>query len=61
MEITADRTTHKYVSRVEVPFNLQVHGDTFTGTISARSYDPNGKLLQDYPASGITGKRLALP
>jgi hypothetical protein len=31
------------------------------GTLSARFYDPSGKLLQDYPASPITGKRLTLP
>jgi hypothetical protein len=61
MEITADRTTHKFVSRGELPFDLQIHDDTFTGTLSARFYDPNGKLLQDYPASPIRGKRLTLP
>jgi hypothetical protein len=61
MEITADRTTHKFVSRGELPFDIKVTGDTFTGTLSARFYDPDGKLLQDYPAGSITGKRLTLP
>ena len=61
MEITADRTTHKFVSRGELPFDIQVAGDTFAGTLSARFYDPNGKLLQDFPASPINGKRLTLP
>ncbi|MGA2559736.1 MAG: hypothetical protein ABSF17_08660 [Terracidiphilus sp.] len=61
MEITADRATHKFVSRGELPFEIQVTGDAFMGTLSARFYDPTGKLLQDYPASPITGKRLTLP
>ncbi len=61
MEITADRSTHKFVSRRELPFEIQVTGDTFTGTLSARFYDSNGKILQDYPAGPINGKRLTLP
>jgi hypothetical protein len=61
MEITADRSTHKFVSRGELPFDIQVTGDTFAGTLSARFYDPNGKLLQDSPATPINGKRLTLP
>jgi hypothetical protein len=61
MEITADRTTHKFVSRGELPFDIQVTGDTFAGTLSARFYDPNGKLLQDFPATPVSGKRLTLP
>jgi hypothetical protein len=61
MEITADRTTHKFVSRGELPFDIQVTGDTFAGTIGARFYDPNGKLLEDVTPSPITGKRLTLP
>jgi hypothetical protein len=61
MEITADRTTHKFASRGELPFDIQVTGDTFAGTLSARFYDPVGKLLQDFPATPISGKRLTLP
>ena len=61
MEITADRTTHKFVSRGELPFDIQVTGDTFSGTLSARFYDPNGKPLQDFPAAPIHGNRLTLP
>ena len=61
MEITADRTTHKFVSRGELPFDIQVTGDTFAGTLSARFYDSNGKLLQVFPAAPVNGKRLTLP
>jgi hypothetical protein len=61
MEITADRSTHKFISRGERPFDIKVTGDTFSGTLSARFYDLNGKLLQDDPAGPINGKRLTLP
>ncbi len=61
MEITADRTTHKFVSRGELPFDIEVTGDTFAGTLGTRFYDPNGKLLQDIPATPLNGKRLTLP
>lgn len=61
MEITADRTTHKFVSRGKLPFELQVTGDAFGGTLSARFYDVAGKLLQDDPTGPISGKRLTLP
>jgi len=61
MEITADRTTHRFVSHGEISFEIQVAGDMFSGTRTARFYDGNGKLLQDYPAGPITGKRLTLP
>src|SRR5579859_40712 len=61
MEITADRTTHKFVSRGELLFDIQVTGDTFTGTLSARFYDAEGKVVQDFPAGPLTGKRLTLP
>lgn len=60
MEITADRITHKFVSRGELPFDIQVTGDNFAGALSARFYDINGKPLQDFPASSIHGKRLTL-
>ncbi|WP_348265172.1 hypothetical protein P8935_11660 [Telmatobacter sp. DSM 110680] len=61
MEITADRSTHKFVSRGEILFDIQVKGNTFAGTLSARFYDPNGKLQQDFPAAPIHGERLTLP
>jgi len=61
MEITADRSSHKFFSRGELPFDIQVTGDTFSGTLAARFYDPKGKLLQDFPATPLTGKRLTLP
>ncbi len=36
-------------------------GATFAGTLNARCFDPTGKLLQDYPAMPLHGKRLTLP
>ena len=61
MEITADRITHKFVSHGELPFEIQVTGDSFTGTLSARFYGPSGTLLKEFPAAPISGKRLTLP
>ena len=60
-EITPDRTTHTFVGRGEIPFDIQVTGNTFTGTARARFYDPNGKLMKDFPATLIHGNRLTLP
>jgi hypothetical protein len=59
--ITADRTTRKFVSRGELPFDIQVAGDSFAGTLGARFYDHNGKRLQDIPATPIIGKSVTLP
>jgi len=55
-----ETTAHKFVSRGELPFDIRVTGDTFAGTLSARFYDSNGKLLQDFPAARVNGKRLKL-
>lgn len=60
MEITADRITHKFASHGELPFQIQVTGDSFTGTLSAHFYGPSGTLLKEFPASAINGKRLTL-
>jgi hypothetical protein len=61
VEITADRTTHKFVSRGELSFDLAVTGDSFTGTLAARFYDPQGKLIQSESPSPLSGKRVTLP
>jgi hypothetical protein len=61
-EVTADRTTRQFVSRGEISFELKVNGDTFTGTVTARSYDANG-----IPMGGpigplpLEGRRVTLP
>ncbi len=61
MEITADRMTHKYVSRGELTFEIKVNGDNFAGTLGGRFYDPAGKEIQNFPPSPLNGKRVTLP
>ena len=62
VEVTADRATHKYTGRAEISFRVRVSADTFTGTISAGSYDVSGNLI-DGPTKPtlLEGKRVTLP
>jgi hypothetical protein len=61
VEITADRTTHKYTGRGELSFGLRVSGDDFTGQETFRSYNPQNQPTGSEPASPLIGKRLTLP
>lgn len=60
VEITADRTTHKFVSRNEFTFELRVDGDIFTGTERARFYDTGDKLIGGPLGSTLKGTRVTL-
>jgi hypothetical protein len=62
VEVIADRATHKYTGRAEISYDIKVSADTFTGTISASSYDPSGNLT-DGPTKPtlLEGKRVTLP
>src|SRR5689334_22234407 len=46
VEVTADRTTRRFVSRGEISFLIKVNGDAFTGTASAIFDDPTGLRLR---------------
>lgn len=60
-EINADRTTHLYVSRLRVEFQITLNGHTFTGPATANYYNPDGTFQQGpYPAT-LNGQRVALP
>jgi hypothetical protein len=61
-EVTADRTTRQFVSRGEISFEIKVAGDTFTGSVTARSYDANDAVI-DGPSRPLLleGKRVTLP
>lgn len=62
VEVVADRATHKFTGRTEISFDIAVHGNTFTGTESARSYDANGILTDGPTAPGqFEGKRVTYP
>ena len=49
MEITADRSTHKFVSRGEILFDIQVKGNTFAGTLSAPLTTPTESSCRTFP------------
>lgn len=61
VEVTADRNTHKFVSRGEISYEIDLAGDAFTGTASANFYDGDDKLLRGPFPTPLEGKRVTLP
>jgi len=61
VEFTADRETHRLVSRGEVSFEVEVFGDRLTGTASARFYGEDDALLKGPLPTALDGTRLTLP
>jgi hypothetical protein len=62
VEVTADRTTHRFSGRFEMYFDISVNGDSFAGAETARAYDANGNVIEG-PATPapLEGKRVSLP
>lgn len=60
VEITADRTTHKFASRVDISFSIKVSGDEFSGNASATFYDEKGAHLRGPVLVSLTGARVKL-
>jgi hypothetical protein len=58
VEITADRTTHKFVSRGEISFAIKVSGDIFRGTASASFYDHKGARIRGPLSASLEGQRV---
>jgi hypothetical protein len=58
VEITADRTTHQFVSRGEISFALKVSGNAFSGTASAVFYDANGQQVRGPLQARLEGERV---
>lgn len=58
VEVTADRTTHQFVSRGEVSFVIKVNGNALTGTASAVFYDANGVRLRAPLPATLEGQRV---
>ena len=58
VEITADRTTHQFVSRGEISFTLKVSGNAFSGTASAVFYDSNGQRVKGPLQARLEGERV---
>ena len=62
VEVIADRASHKFTGRTEISYDVMVNANTFTGTITAISYDAAGTLTEG-PTSPtpLEGKRVTLP
>lgn len=62
VEVIADRTTHQFVGRLEISYEITVSGDTYTGTEIVHSYDAAGNLGTSLatPAQ-LVGKRVTIP
>ena len=58
VEITADRTTHKFVSRGEISFSVKVIGNTFKGGASAVFYDPGEQQVRGPLTATLEGQRI---
>lgn len=61
VEVSADRTTRKFVSRGEISYEITVKGDTFSGEAAGRFYDIDGKLLRGPFPTPLEGTRVTLP
>jgi hypothetical protein len=60
VEITVDRTTHKFASRIDISFSIKVRGDEFSGNASATFYDEKGSHVRGPALVGLTGARVKL-
>lgn len=58
VEVTADRTTRRFVSRGEISFLVQVNGDALTGSASALFYDAEGRQIRGPLTATLEGRRV---
>ena len=58
VEVTADRTTHEFVSRGEISFLIKVSENAFSGTASTTFYDANGLKLRGPLTATMEGQRV---
>jgi hypothetical protein len=58
VEITADRTTHKFTSRGEISFSLKVNGNALSGTAIAVFYDAGGRRVRGPVRATLEGQRV---
>jgi len=58
IELTADRTTHRLVSRGEISFALKVSGNVLSGTARALFYDVNGQQVRGPLQTRLEGERV---
>ena len=58
VEVMADRSTRRFVSRGEISFVIQVNGDAFRGTASAVFFDADGRQSRGPIAATLEGRRV---
>jgi hypothetical protein len=58
VEVTADRTTHRFMSRGEISFSLKVDGNALSGTAIAMFYDANGRGVRGPLHATLEGQRV---
>jgi hypothetical protein len=58
VEVTADRTTRRFVSRGEISFMVRVNGDALSGTASAVFYDEEGRQTRGPLTATLKGRRV---
>jgi len=61
VEVRADRTTHGYIGRGEITFDVTVSGNAFSGMAQANFYGPDGKLTDGPIDTPVSGERVELP
>ena len=61
VELTADRTTHKFAGSLELSFEAKVEGDRLTCTRSALPFGTDWKPLGSPRRGSFTGRRVTLP
>jgi hypothetical protein len=62
VEVMAERATHKDTGCAEISYDIRVSGNTFAGTVTARSFDVNGILTDGPTAPGqLEGRRVTYP
>ncbi len=58
VEVTADRSTHQFVSRGEISFSARVQADNILGNGSAHFFDASGAPSDDPIAFTLSGSRI---
>ena len=58
VEITADRTTHHFVSRGEITFTLTVDGDRLRGNAEGNFFGVDGKAMGEAIHATLDGERV---
>jgi hypothetical protein len=58
VEVMADRSTRRFVSRGEISFLIKINGGIFSGTASAVFFDAQGRQVKGPVATTLEGQRV---